>query len=172
MMARLDKKRRSSAEHIRVVVGGAAPRYHLARTSVTATAGRLLAPIRWSGMERAPSERLGLYWYEHPMPEERGESYVKLAGELEIPICSPEIDKGGLSTRAEWILRRASDISRTDVLRGAITGDIKTAALCETFGTSVALSNVTLVTLSESEAFRCHPKYLMALFVCRERGHR
>jgi L-alanine-DL-glutamate epimerase-like enolase superfamily enzyme len=79
-------------------------------------------------------ERLGFYWYEHPMPEERVESYVKLAAELQIPICSPEIAKGGLYTRAEWILRRASDISRTDVLRGGITGAIKTAALCEAFG--------------------------------------
>lgn len=79
-------------------------------------------------------ERLGFYWYEHPMPEERVESNVKLAAELEIPICSPEIAKGGLYTRAEWILRRASDISRTDVLRGGITGAIKTAALCEAFG--------------------------------------
>ena len=79
-------------------------------------------------------ERLGFYWYEHPMPEYRVETYVRLAEELEIPICSPEIAEGSLYTRAEWILRRASDISRIDVLRGGITGAMKTAALCEAHG--------------------------------------
>ncbi len=79
-------------------------------------------------------ERLGFTWYEHPMPEQRVESYVRLAAELDIPICGPEIAEGGLWTRAEWILRRASDISRIDVLRGGITGVMKTAALCEAFG--------------------------------------
>jgi L-alanine-DL-glutamate epimerase-like enolase superfamily enzyme len=78
-------------------------------------------------------ERLGFYWYEQPMPEHKVESYVRLAQELSIPICSPEILEGGLYTRAEWILRRASDISRIDVLRGGITGAMKTAALCESF---------------------------------------
>ena len=63
------------------------------------------------------------------MPEYRIEPYVRLAEELRIPICSPEIAEGGLYTRAEWILRRASDISRIDVLRGGITGAMKTAAV-------------------------------------------
>ena len=79
-------------------------------------------------------ERLGFFWYEQPLPEHRVESYVRLTEELTIPICSPEILEGGLYTRAEWILRRASDISRIDVLRGGITGAMKTAALCEAFG--------------------------------------
>lgn len=79
-------------------------------------------------------ERLGFYWYEQPMPEYRVESYVRLAAELTIPVCAPEIAEGGLYTRAEWILRRASDISRIDVLRGGITGAMKTAALCEAHG--------------------------------------
>ena len=30
-------------------------------------------------------ERLGFYWYEHPMPEHRVEQYVKLADELDDP---------------------------------------------------------------------------------------
>ena len=79
-------------------------------------------------------EGLGFYWYEHPMPEYRVDSYVRLARDLTIPICAPEISEGGLFTRAEWILRRASDISRIDVLRGGITGAMKTAGLCEAFG--------------------------------------
>ena len=36
-------------------------------------------------------EKLNFYWYEHPMPEYRVESYVRLSRELSIPILSPEI---------------------------------------------------------------------------------
>jgi L-alanine-DL-glutamate epimerase-like enolase superfamily enzyme len=79
-------------------------------------------------------EELNFYWYEHPMPEHKVASYIKLAEELTIPICSPEIAEGGLFTRADWIARRASDISRIDVLRGGITGAMKTAAVAEAFG--------------------------------------
>ncbi|HVN51803.1 MAG TPA: enolase C-terminal domain-like protein, partial [Acidimicrobiales bacterium] len=42
--------------------------------------------------------------------------------------------EGGIHTRANWILRHASDISRIDVLRGGITGATKWAATCEAFG--------------------------------------
>ncbi len=52
-------------------------------------------------------EKLNYYWYEHPMPEYRVESYVRLCRELTIPILSPEIVAGGVFTRAEWILRGA-----------------------------------------------------------------
>lgn len=79
-------------------------------------------------------ERLGFTWYEHPMPEHRVEAYAQLADELTIPICSPEIAEGGIYTRADWIRRRASDISRIDVLRGGITGVMKMAAVCDAFG--------------------------------------
>jgi L-alanine-DL-glutamate epimerase-like enolase superfamily enzyme len=79
-------------------------------------------------------ERLGFYWYEHPMPEYRVESYVRLADALDIPICSPEIAEGGIYTRADWILRNASDISRIDVLRGGVTGVMKLAGMCEAVG--------------------------------------
>jgi len=79
-------------------------------------------------------ERLNFYWYEHPMPEYRVETYVRLARELDIPICSPEIAEGSVFTRADWILRGASDFSRTDVLRGGITAAKKTIAVCEAYG--------------------------------------
>ena len=79
-------------------------------------------------------ERLDFYWYEHPMPEYRVESYVRLARELSIPILAPEIAAGGVFTRADWILRGASDMSRIDVMRGGITGARKTAVLCEAHG--------------------------------------
>ena len=79
-------------------------------------------------------EKYNYHFYEHPMPEHRVETYVRLARELSIPICSPEITDGMVFTRADWILRGASDISRIDVLRGGITGARKTAVVCEAYG--------------------------------------
>ena len=79
-------------------------------------------------------EKLDYYWYEHPMPEYRVESYVRLCRELSIPILSPEIVAGGVFSRAEWILRGAGDMSRIDVVRGGITGARKTAIVCEAYG--------------------------------------
>ena len=79
-------------------------------------------------------EKLDYYWYEHPMPEYRVESYVRLSRELSIPILSPEIVAGGVFSRAEWLLRGAGDMSRIDVLRGGITGARKTAIVCEAYG--------------------------------------
>lgn len=79
-------------------------------------------------------EKLNFYWFEHPMPEHRVEPYVRLCRELSIPILSPEILEGGVFTRADWILRGASDISRIDVLRGGITGAKKTTTVCEAYG--------------------------------------
>ncbi|WP_226781604.1 enolase C-terminal domain-like protein [Oceaniglobus trochenteri] len=79
-------------------------------------------------------ESLDFYWFEHPMPEYRVESYVRLCRELSIPILAPEIAAGGVFTRAEWILRGASDMSRMDVRRGGLTGCRKTAVVCEAYG--------------------------------------
>lgn len=79
-------------------------------------------------------ERLNFYWYEHPMLEYRVGVYEKLTRELDIPILSPEIAAGSIYTRADWIRRGASDMSRIDVLRGGITGVKKMAAICEAFG--------------------------------------
>jgi L-alanine-DL-glutamate epimerase-like enolase superfamily enzyme len=79
-------------------------------------------------------ERLNFYWYEHPMPEYRVGLYEKLCRELEIPILSPEIAAGSIYTRADWIRRGASDMTRMDVLRGGITGQKKMAAIAEAFG--------------------------------------
>jgi L-alanine-DL-glutamate epimerase-like enolase superfamily enzyme len=79
-------------------------------------------------------EKLNFYWFEHPMPEYRVASYEKLCRELDIPILSPEIAAGSVYTRADWIRRGASDMSRIDVLRGGITGCRKLTAVCEAYG--------------------------------------
>ncbi len=79
-------------------------------------------------------EKLHFYWFEHPMPEYRVSTYEKLCRELDIPILSPEIAAGSFYTRADWIARGASDMTRIDVLRGGITGAKKMAAVAEAFG--------------------------------------
>ncbi len=79
-------------------------------------------------------EELGFSWYEHPMPEYRVGAYEKLTRELEIPILGPEIAAGSLYTRADWIRREATDMTRIDVLRGGITGVMKLAAVAEAYG--------------------------------------
>jgi len=79
-------------------------------------------------------ERLGFYWFEHPMSEYQVAPYIKLCRELDIPVLAPEIAEGSVYTRADWILRGASDMSRIDVLRGGITGVKKMVSICEAFG--------------------------------------
>ncbi len=85
----------------------------------------------WVGREL---EKLDFAWYEHPMPEYRVHAYEKLARELDIPILSPEIAEGSLYTRADWIMRDASDMTRIDVLRGGITGVKKMVSVAEAYG--------------------------------------
>jgi L-alanine-DL-glutamate epimerase-like enolase superfamily enzyme len=79
-------------------------------------------------------EELEFHWLEEPMDEHSVSSYVWLADQLDIPIIGPESAEGRMQTRAEWITRHASDISRIDVWHGGITTAIKTAHLCEAFG--------------------------------------
>jgi L-alanine-DL-glutamate epimerase-like enolase superfamily enzyme len=80
-------------------------------------------------------EKLNFYWIEEPMDEHSTSSYVWLANQLDLLICGPETAEGKMQTRAEWILRGASDISRGGVGDlGGITPLVKTAHLCEAFG--------------------------------------
>ncbi len=80
-------------------------------------------------------EQIGFYWLEEPMDEHSTSSYVWLADQLSIPVVGPETAEGKLQTRAEWIVRGASDISRGGVWDvGGITPLIKIAHLCEAFG--------------------------------------
>ena len=112
-------------------------------------------------------ERLGFYWYEHPMPEHRVETYVSLARDLTIPICSPEIVEGSIYTRADWIRRGASDISRIDVLRGGITGAMKMAAICEAYGLRCelhmsGLGNLHVLGATSSDVCEYYERGLLA----------
>ncbi len=80
-------------------------------------------------------EKLNYYWMEEPMDEASVSSYIWLTEQLDLQICGPETAKGGLKTRAEWIVRNAADISRVgtgDV--GGITPMMKIVHLAEAFG--------------------------------------
>jgi L-alanine-DL-glutamate epimerase-like enolase superfamily enzyme len=83
-------------------------------------------------------EKLDYHWLEEPMAEHSISSYVWLADQLAIPIVGPETAEGKMYTRAEWIVRRASDISRGGVFDvGGITPLVKIVHLCESFGVAM-----------------------------------
>ena len=79
-------------------------------------------------------EELGFYWFEEPMNEHSTSSYVWLADQLRLPVVGPETAEGQIYTRAEWVLRGASDISRYSARLGGITPLVKAVHLCEAFG--------------------------------------
>lgn len=83
-------------------------------------------------------EALGYWWMEEPMDEHSTSSYAWLTNQLDLPIVGPETAAGQMYTRAEWIVRGASDISRVGVFDvGGITPAMKTVHLCEAFGVAV-----------------------------------
>lgn len=79
-------------------------------------------------------EELGFYFFEHPMHERQVEPYRKLCRELQIPVCGPELAPGGVFSRTEWALQHATDIGRTDINFGGITGVRKTVDMYEAMG--------------------------------------
>lgn len=112
-------------------------------------------------------EDLDFYWYEHPMPEYRVSSYQKLCRELDIPILSPEIAEGSFYTRADWILRGASDMSRIDVLRGGVTGVKKMASICEAYGIKCEIhmsgfANLQLLGATSEDVCQYYERGLLA----------
>ena len=78
--------------------------------------------------------KLDFFWFESPMPENNIEPYIRLTENLEVPVCAPE-QLGNLPySRTEWIVRKASDMGRTEVNFNGITGCRKSVALYESFG--------------------------------------
>ncbi|MBT3266721.1 enolase [Candidatus Poribacteria bacterium] len=100
----------------------------------------MLDPFHYYSREEAlylgrALEELDYYWIEEPMDEHSTSSYVWLADQLDLPVVGPETAEGKMQTRAEWIVRGASDISRGGVGDlGGITPLVKTAHLCEAHG--------------------------------------
>lgn len=121
-------------------------------------------------------EKLNYYWYEHPMPEYRVESYVRLCRELTIPILSPEIIAGGVYSRADWMLRGASDMTRIDVVRGGITGARKTAVVAEAYGIRCELhmagwGNLQVMGATSEDTSEYYEKGLLAPGVDYDKTH-
>ena len=115
-------------------------------------------------------ERLGFYWYEHPMNEYRPGLYEKLARELPIPILSPEIAAGSIYTRFDWIARGAADMTRIDVLRGGITGCMKMAAIAEGAGVKcemhmAGVANLQILGATSEDVCEYYERGLLAPFV-------
>ena len=80
-------------------------------------------------------EELDYYWMEEPMNEHNTSSFIWLTEKLDLPICGPETAAGQHFTRAEWIVRGASDLLRVGVADvGGLTPSLKVAHLCECFG--------------------------------------
>ena len=100
----------------------------------------MLDPFHYYNREQAyyigkELEKLNYYWMEEPMDEHSISSYVWLTEQLSLPIVGPETAEGKMHTRAEWIVRGASDISRGGVSDvGGITPLMKLVGLCESFG--------------------------------------
>lgn len=85
-------------------------------------------------------EKLNFVWLEEPMDEYSMSSYIWLAERLDIPVIGPEVYKGKLASRAEWIVRKASDICRAGVMNvGGLTPLMKVVGLCEAFGVRLEL---------------------------------
>jgi len=79
-------------------------------------------------------QELGYRWYEDPLPAEDLYGYVRLKQQLNIPLMATEITGGGLTALAPWVVERATDFLRGDVvLKGGITGMLKIAHLAEAF---------------------------------------
>ncbi|MBN1642676.1 MAG: enolase [Anaerolineae bacterium] len=127
------------------VPGAPDPRRDLAacaavREAVGPEMDLMLDPFHYYSREEAlylgrGLEALAFAWLEEPMDEHSTSSYVWLAEQLDIPVVGPETAEGKMFTRAEWIVRGASDISRGGVADvGGITPLIKIAHLCEAFG--------------------------------------
>lgn len=94
-----------------------------------------LQQATWVGREL---EKLNFLWLEEPLWDQHIEAYVELTRTLDIAICGTEWGGDGMSgfaTTAEYIVRHAVDIVRSDVSwKGGVTGLRKTAALAEAFG--------------------------------------
>jgi L-alanine-DL-glutamate epimerase-like enolase superfamily enzyme len=80
------------------------------------------------------AEGLGFHWYEDPLADDDLYNYVKLKGQLSIPILATEYAPGGFTALAPWITERATDYLRGDVaVKGGITPLVKSAHLAEAF---------------------------------------
>jgi L-alanine-DL-glutamate epimerase-like enolase superfamily enzyme len=85
-------------------------------------------------------EELGFLWYEDPMPYNDLYNYQKLVQKLDIPVMATEFPPGWLDQYAPWVMSRATDMLRGDVmLKGGITTLLKIAHLAEAFNMKIEI---------------------------------
>ena len=85
-------------------------------------------------------EELGFLWYEEPLPYTDIYNYSKLLKKLEIPVMATEFPSGWLDQYAPWIMNKATDMLRGDVmLKGGITTLLKIAHLAEAFSMKIEI---------------------------------
>jgi len=85
-------------------------------------------------------EELGFLWYEEPLPYTDIYNYSKLLKKLEIPVMATEFPAGWLDQYAPWIMNKATDMLRGDVmLKGGITTLLKIAHLAEAFSMKIEI---------------------------------
>jgi L-alanine-DL-glutamate epimerase-like enolase superfamily enzyme len=85
-------------------------------------------------------ENLGFLWYEDPLPYTDLYTYAKLLQKLDIPVMATEFPAGWLDQYAPWIINRATDMLRGDVLlKGGITTMMKIAHLAESFNMKIEI---------------------------------
>lgn len=85
-------------------------------------------------------EELDYEWFEDPLAADDIYGYLRLREKLRIPLLATELTKGGPPGHVPWVLERATDYLRGDVvLKGGITGLVKIAHLAEAFNLNCEL---------------------------------
>ena len=80
-------------------------------------------------------DELNFYWYEEPVFDYDIEGLIKLREKLDVPICATETPLMSMYSIPEYLIRRAVDIVRADVMiYGGITPCKKIADMCNAFG--------------------------------------
>jgi len=85
-------------------------------------------------------EELGFLWYEDPLPITDIYNYTKLREKMDIPVMATEFPCGWLDDYAPWIMNKATDMLRGDVMiKGGITSMLKIAHLAEAFAMNLEI---------------------------------
>ena len=83
---------------------------------------------------------LGFLWYEDPLPTTDIYNYFKLLEKMDIPVIATEFPTGWLEDYAPWIINKATDMLRGDVMiKGGITSMLKIAHLAEAFAMNIEI---------------------------------
>jgi L-alanine-DL-glutamate epimerase-like enolase superfamily enzyme len=85
-------------------------------------------------------EDLNYEWFEDPLAADDIYGYLRLREKLRIPLLATELTLGGPPGHVPWVVHRATDYLRGDVvLKGGITGLLKIAHLAEAFNLNCEL---------------------------------